>query len=335
MNEALPTVIEQITITETGSPEVLAIHDQPLPEITANEVLVEVHAAGVNYIDVYHRNGNYPVPLPYVPGLEGSGVVRALGESVTDFQIGDRVVWANHAGSYRAFHAVPAEKLITLPDGIDFLTGAAMMLQGLTAHFLATSSYPIQRDDWVLIHAGAGGVGQLLTQLAAARGAKVITTVSTDSKEQLSRKCGASEVIRYERMEDISIELPEAVKELTAGAGVKVAYDSVGKQTYLGSLNSLQMHGHLVLFGASSGPVPAIDPQLLNQAGSVYLSRPSLFHYVATREQLVSRANELFNWVLRGTLRINIGAQFPLEDASIAHEALEARATAGKILLIP
>lgn len=289
----------------------------------------------MNFIDTYLRSGVYPTTYPSVLGSEGSGVVAAVGTGVTDVSVGDRVAWCDAPGSYTSQVIVRAERLLVVPDEVDMRTAAAVPLQGLTAHYLATSTYPISPGDDVLLHAGAGGVGLLLTQLATARGARVITTVSTDAKKRLSRAAGAHDVIRYDTLEDLTSDLPAIVRSLTDGRGVHVAYDSVGRDTFDASLASLRSRGMLVLFGGSSGQVPPFDPQRLSAAGSVYLVRPTLGSYVATREELVSRSDEVFAAVRSGALSVRIGATYPLADAAQAHAALESRSTTGKVLLLP
>ncbi|MDN5933529.1 MAG: quinone oxidoreductase [Pseudonocardia sp.] len=320
-----------IRIAESGGPEVLVPTELPDPSPGAGELLIEVAAAGVNFIDTYQRQGIYPMTLPYVPGMEGSGRVTALGEGVTGFAVGDRVAWCEQLGSYAELVAVAADKAVPVPDAVDDATAAGALLQGMTAHFLVHDTYPVQPGDDVLVHAAAGGVGLLLTQLATAKGARVIATVSTPEKEELARGAGAAEVIRYTEMEDVA----GAVRELTGGTGVAVAYDSVGKTTFDASLDSLRTRGMLVLFGAASGPVPPVDPQRLNRGGSLYLTRPTLFHHVATPETLRARAESVYGSVADGTLDVRIGHRYPLADARTAHEDLQARRTTGKVLLVP
>ncbi|MHA6782616.1 quinone oxidoreductase family protein [Pseudonocardia saturnea] len=320
-----------IRIAESGGPEVLIPTELPDPSPGAGELLVEVAAAGVNFIDTYQRQGIYPMTLPYVPGMEGAGRVRALGEGVTDFAVGDRVAWCEQLGSYAELVAVEADKAVPVPDAVDDATAVGALLQGMTAHFLVHDTYPVQAGDDVLVHAAAGGVGLLLTQLATAKGARVIATVSTAEKEELARGAGAAEVIRYTEVDDLA----GAVRELTGGTGVAVVYDSVGKTTFDASLDSLRTRGMLVLFGAASGPVPPVDPQRLNRGGSLYLTRPTLFHHVATPETLRARAAAVYGSVADGTLDVRIGHRYPLADARTAHEDLEARRTTGKVLLEP
>ena len=324
-----------VVATRAGGPDVLDLTQVTVPAPRDRELLVEVAAAGVNFIDTYRRSGVYPMDYPGVLGTEGAGVVVALGAQATGFVVGDHVAWSDAPSSYAGHVLVPAARALAVPPGIDLRTAAALPLQGLTAHYLATSTYPVSPGDHVLVHAGAGGVGLLLTQLAVARGARVITTVSTEEKEQLSRAAGAHDVVRYDALEDLTSELPALVRQLTGGRGVHVVYDSVGKDTFDASLASLRTRGMLVLFGGSSGQVPPFDPQRLNTAGSVYLTRPTLASYVATRQELVARADELFGAVAHGVLAVRVGATYPLAEARLAHAALESRSTTGKVLLIP
>jgi NADPH:quinone reductase len=319
-----------IQITRHGGSEVLQLQELPTPTPGAGQVLVRLEAAGVNFIDVYHRTGLYKAPLPFVIGQEGAGVVEALGAGVSEPAIGTRIAWTNVAGSYATHAVVPADKTIELPAGVDGRSGAAAMLQGMTAHYLSHSTYPLKAGDTCLIHAGAGGLGLLLTQLAKLRGARVFTTVSSDEKAQLSRAAGADEVIFYTR-EDFA----QAVRRFTDNKGVQVVYDSVGKDTFEKSLDCLAPRSMLVMFGQSSGAVPPFDLLTLTAKGSLFLTRPSLFHYVATRAELLARAGDVLGWIAAGTLKLHIGATFPLADAAAAHRQLEARQTTGKVLLIP
>ncbi|WNB84811.1 quinone oxidoreductase [Cellulomonas sp. ATA003] len=324
-----------IRATAAGGPDVLSLDDLPAPSPASGEVLVDVAAAGVNFIDTYRRSGVYPMPYPHVVGSEGAGRVVAVGDGVDDLAVGDRVAWSGAAGSYAEQVAVPAREAVPVPDGVDDDVAAALLLQGLTAHYLVTSTFPVEQGQDVLLHAGAGGVGLLLTQLAVPRGARVITTVGSTEKEELSRAAGASDVIRYTELGDLTAELPALVRDLTGGAGVHTVFDGVGRSTFEASLASLRPRGGLALFGAASGPVPPFDPQRLNAGGSLYLTRPSLGHYVATRAELLDRAGDLWDAVLAGRLDVRIGATFPLADAADAHRALEGRATTGKVLLHP
>lgn len=324
-----------VIATRAGGPEVLELTDVPPPVPAPTEVLVRVAAAGVNFIDTYRRGGVYRMPFPHVVGSEGAGEVVAVGGDVTTLAPGDRVAWASASGSYAELVAVPESAALPVPPGVDDATAAALPLQGLTAHYLVASTFPLAAGHDVLLHAGAGGVGLLLTQLAVARGARVISTVGSPGKERLARAAGASEVVRYRDLGDVTAELPALVRELTGGRGVDVVYDGVGKDTFDASLASLARRGTLVLFGASSGQVPPVDLQRLNAAGSLYVTRPTLGDHVATRDELTWRADELFDAVTAGTLDVHVGATFPLADAADAHRALEGRATTGKVLLLP
>jgi NADPH:quinone reductase len=322
--------IDAIVVHATGGPEVLALDKIDAPVPAAGELLVSVGAAGVNYIDTYHRRGLYPRDLPFVPGVEGAGTVVAVGADVTGFAEGDQIAWTEAPGSYAQQVVVPAKAAFAVPDGVDVETAAAAMLQGLTAHYLVTSTYAVKPGDTVLVHAAAGGMGLLLTQLVKARGGKVIGTVSTPEKEALAREAGADEVIRYTETDFV-----EAVRTITGGVGVAVVYDGVGKTTFDGSLASLARRGVLALYGAASGPVPPVDPQRLNAAGSVFLTRPTLAHHIATQEEFRWRCDELFQAIGAGRVSIRVGGRYPLADAAKAHADLEARRTTGKLLLIP
>ncbi|NMI01890.1 quinone oxidoreductase family protein [Pseudonocardia acidicola] len=318
-----------VQVTRAGGPEVLVPTELPGPEAGPGELLVDVAVAGVNYIDTYQREGIYPMELPYVAGLEGTGRVRAVGDGVSGFAVGDRVAWSETLGSYAERIAVPADKVVAVPDGVSDEQATGALLQGMTAHFLVNDTFPVSKGDTILVHAAAGGVGLLLTQLATARGARVIGTVSTPEKEELARGAGAAEVIRYTEVDDLAAE----VRRLTDGEGVAAAFDSVGRTTFDASLASLRRRGMLVLFGASSGPVPPVDPQRLNAAGSVFLTRPKLFDYVAEHDQLTAKAAAVYQAVADGTLNVRIGHRYPLEQARAAHEDLQARKTTGKVLL--
>ncbi|OZB47109.1 MAG: NADPH:quinone reductase [Cellulomonas sp. 14-74-6] len=322
-----------VVATAPGGPEVLRVVELPDPEPRPDEAVVAVAAAGVNFIDTYRRSGLYPMRYPHVVGSEGAGRVVALGASVTGVAVGDRVAWTAANGSYAELATVRASDLVPVPDGVSDETAAAIPMQGITAHYLVTSTVELRPGDDVLLHAAAGGVGLLATQLATLRGARVIGTVGTPAKEELARQAGATDVIRYRELDDLTRQLPALVRELTSGVGVRAAYDSVGKDTFDASLASVRPRGTLVLFGASSGPVPPVDPQRLNAAGSVYLTRPSLGAYTATREELLGRTDELFALLADGRLSVRVGATFPLRDAAEAHRALEGRRTAGKVLL--
>lgn len=321
-----------IQAMRAGGPDVLELVEVPEPSPAPGEVVVKASAAGINFIDTYRRGGVYPMPFPHIPGSEGAGTVTAVGDGVTDLAVGDTIAWADSPDSYAEFVRVRADRALRVPDGVGLDVAAALPLQGLTAHYLATSTYSVQEGDTILVHAGAGGVGLLLTQLATARGARVITTVSSEEKEQLSRAAGAAEVIRYDQLSDLTAELPRIVRDLACG-GVPVVYDGVGRSTFDASLACLRPRGLMVLFGASSGAVPPFDLQRLNAGGSLYITRPTLGHYIATTEELRGRTDELFAAVLDHTLNVRIGKRFPLAEACAAHEALEGRATTGKVIL--
>lgn len=322
--------MKAIRFHEHGGPDVLAYEDVAEPKPAAGQALVGLDAVGLNYIDTYHRAGLYPVDLPCTPGMEGAGTVRAIGDGVTQVAIGDRVGFAGAIGAYAEAVAVPAERLVPLPAGVDSEAAAAVLLQGMTAHYLATGSYALTAGDTALIHAAAGGVGLLLVQIAKMRGARVIGTVSTPEKESLARGAGADEVIRY-----TDTDFADEVTRLTGGEGVNVVYDSVGKTTFTKGLGLLRPRGTMVLFGQSSGPVAPIDPQVLSQNGSVFLTRPTMAHYTLTRQDLLDRATEVLTWVAAGDLDVRVGARFALADAAEAHRALEGRKTTGKVLLLP
>jgi NADPH2:quinone reductase len=322
--------MKAIKVEEYGGPEKLIYRDVDRPESKSGEALVRIEAIGVNYIDIYHRTGLYPLPLPFTPGSEASGMVEAVGEGVNEIQVGDRVAYAMSLGSYAEYASIPAARLVKVPEGVDAETAAAAMLQGMTAHYLVTSTYLLKSGDNALVHAAAGGVGLLLIQMAKRIGARVFGTVSTEEKARLAREAGADEVIIYTAQ-----DFQEGIKRATEGRGVHVVYDSVGKTTFLKSLDSLAPRGLLALFGQSSGPVPPFDAALLAQKGSLFLTRPSLAHYTATREELLWRAGEVFKWIAAGQLKLRIGKRFPLAEAAEAHRQLEGRATTGKVLLIP
>ncbi len=322
--------MKAIQVSRTGGPEVLCYKEVPNPETGPGEVLVEIEAIGLNYIDTYHRTGLYPLDLPFIPGLEAAGTVAALGSEVTEFQLGDRVAYAGVPCSYAEFVAAPQERLVRLPDGVDAAGGAAAMLQGMTSHYLVHSTYVVAEGDTVLIHAAAGGVGLILVQMAKLRGARVIGTVSTEEKAQLARDAGADDTIRYTE-QDFEAE----VNRLTNGGGVHVAYDSVGKTTWEKSMGCLRPRGYLVLFGNASGPVPPVDPMLLTRHGSIFMTRPTLVDYTATREELHLRAGDVLGWLQTGKLRLRIDRTLPLSNAHEAHRLLEGRQTKGKVLLTP
>ncbi|MEU8193588.1 quinone oxidoreductase [Microbispora amethystogenes] len=316
-----------IVVSAYGDSSVLEYAERPDPEPGPGQVLIEVAATGVNFIDVYHREGRYPLPLPLVPGSEAAGTVTAVGPDVTDVVPGDRVASADVMGAYATKALIPADRVVRLPDGLAPDLAAAVLLQGLTAHYLTHSTYAVRTGDDVLVHAAAGGMGLLLVQMAKLRGARVIGTVSSPEKEKLARQAGADEVIGYEGF-------PEAVKEIT-GSGVHVVYDGVGAATFEGSLASLRPRGMMALYGAASGPVPPFDPQRLNAGGALFLTRPSLGHYTATREELLSRADDVLGWVASGALKVHVSERYPLAEARRAHDDLEGRRTTGKLLLIP
>ncbi len=322
--------MKAILVENCGGPEALVYRDAEAPTPKPGEALVKIDAIGLNYIDVYHRIGLYPLPRPFIPGMEAAGTVEAVGDGVTEVAVGDRVAYAMHPGAYAEYVAVPAWKLVKLPAGVSAQQGAAAMLQGMTAHYLVTSVHSLKPGDTALVHAAAGGVGLLLLQLAKHLGARVIGTVSTPAKAELARKAGADEVILYTK-DDFETE----TRRLTDGRGVQVVYDSVGRDTFLKSLNCLAPRGMLALFGQSSGPVDPIDPALLAQKGSLFLTRPSLAHYAATREELLWRAGDLFKWIASGELHLRIERAFPLAEAPEAHRQLEGRKTTGKVVLLP
>ncbi|WP_046471809.1 quinone oxidoreductase family protein [Allosalinactinospora lopnorensis] len=323
-----------IVIEEYGGPEVMRLTETAAPEPGPGQVSIDVEASGVNFIDIYQRSGAYPVPLPFTPGVEAAGTVRAVGEGVTEVSPGQRVGWMMHPGGYAERAVVPADRTVPLPDGVSTESAAAVLLQGLTAHYLTHSTYPIQPGDTVLVHAAAGGTGLLLTQLAKLRGARVIGTVSTEAKERLAREAGADEIIRYtgtatEQAPDVAA----IVRELTGGAGVAAVYDGVGADTFEASLGSLRRRGVFALFGQASGTVPPFDPQRLNTAGSVFLTRPTLAHHIEDRTELLERASDVLGLVANQKLTVRIGGRYPLGDAARAHEDLAGRRTTGKLLL--
>jgi NADPH2:quinone reductase len=322
--------VRAIQITEAGGPEVLTLAELPDPVAGPDDLLVEVAACGVNYIDTYQRQGIYPMTLPYVPGLEGTGRVRAVGAGVTDFAVGDRVAWADPLGGYAELAVVPAHQAVAVPDAVSDEAAVGAMLQGMTAHFLVHDTHPVQPGEDVLVHAAAGGVGLLLTQLASRLGARVIATVSSAEKEQLARGAGAADVIRYTEVDDLAAE----VRALTGGAGVAAVYDGVGRTTFDASLASLRRRGILVLFGAASGPVPPVAPQRL-YAGSLFLTRPRLYDHIVGPAELRARAGAVYAAVAAGELDVRIGQTYPLAEARAAHEDLQARRTTGKLLLLP
>jgi len=321
--------VRAIQVREQGGPEVLELVELPDPSPGAGEVVVDVEAVGVNFVDIYRRSGQYKVPTPFVSGAEGAGTISAVGSGASDVSLGDRVAWSEGSrGSYASRAVVDAAKVVPLPSGVSSELGAAVLLQGITAHYLASSTYPIASGEWAVVHAGAGGVGLLLTQIIKLRGGNVLATVSSPDKAVLARGAGADAVATYESFVD-------EARSLTGGAGVPVVYDSVGTTTFDQSLQALRRRGYLVLFGASSGPVRQLDPMELQNHGSIYLTRPTMGHYIASREELLGRTSELFEWIASGELSVRIGGRYPLADAARAHEDLASRKTTGKLLLIP
>jgi len=322
--------MKAIQVAEVGGPEVLRPVDLPEPQPKPNEAVVQIRAAGVNFIDVYFREGRYPAPLPFVVGQEAAGVVNALGSEVTSLSIGDRVAYTGGLGSYAEFAAVPAERLVRIPDQVTFEQAAACMLQGMTAHYLSHSTFPLKSGDTALIHAAAGGVGQLLVQMAKQLGARVIATAGSDEKAKLARAAGADECIVY-----TTTDFESETKRLTNGKGVNVVYDGVGKATFEKGLNVLRPRGYMVLFGGASGAVPPFDLIQLSQKGSLFITRPTLGHYTATRQELEERSGDVLQTVASGKLKLQIHKTYPLAEAAQAHRDLEGRKTTGKLLLIP
>ena len=322
--------MQAIQVSKTGGTEALQLVDVPVPLPKSNEAVVKVAAAGVNFVDVYLREGRYRAPLPFVAGQEGAGVVTAIGAEVKTAKVGDRVAWSGVLGSYAEYVAAPAEALVPVPQAVTDQDAAAAMVQGMTAHYLSHDTFPLKRGDTALIHAAAGGVGLLLVQMARNIGARVIGTVSTEEKARLAREAGADEVILYTKA-DFEVE----TKRLTGGKGVDVVYDGVGKATFEKSLNVLRPRGMLVLYGASSGPVPAVDPMILSQKGSLFMARTSLAHFTATREELLARSGAVFGMIAGGTLKLRIAHTYTLAEAQQAHRDLEGRKTTGKLLLVP
>lgn len=316
-----------VMVRSNGGSDVLELADTDRPNPGPGEVLVDVRAAGVNYIDTYQREGRYPVATPFTLGLEGAGTVAAVGPDVTVVEVGDRVAWKHAQGSYAEQAIVPVDEVIPVPAGVGDEVAAALPLQGLTAHYLASSTYAVQPGDWVVVHAAAGGVGLLLTQIVKLRGGHVIATASTQTKADLASAAGADVTTSYDAF-------AERARELTDGAGVPCVYDGVGAATFDAGLDALAVRGTMVLFGAASGPVPPVDPQSLNAKGSLYLTRPTLGHYTRTRDELLGRMNELLGWVADRRLDVRIGGRYPLADARRAHEDLEGRRTTGKLLLV-
>jgi NADPH2:quinone reductase len=317
-----------VLVQRNGGPEVLELSDLDDPQPEPTEVVVRVAAAGVNYIDTYQREGRYPVATPFVLGLEGAGTVTAVGSAVTTLEPGDRVAWKQAQGSYAEQVVVPAAEAVQVPDGVPDEVAAAVMLQGLTAHYLATSTYAVQPGDWVVVHAAGGGVGHLLTQIVKLRGGQVLGTASTPEKAELARAAGVDEIATYD-------DFAERARELTHGTGVVCVYDGVGRSTFDASLNALRVRGMMALFGAASGPVPPVDPQVLNSKGSLFLTRPTLGHYTRDRDELQTRTQELLGWLAEGRLGVRIGHRYALDEARAAHEDLQGRRTTGKLLLLP
>lgn len=322
--------MKAIRIHSLGGPEVMKLEEVPDPQPGEGQAVVRVEAAGVNYVDVYFRTGLYKVALPFTPGQEAAGTVAAVGPGVTEVAVGDRVAYTGIQGTYAELAVAPAARLVKIPDGITTHQAAAAMLQGITAHYLATSTYPLKPGDVCIVHAAAGGVGQLLCQIAKLRGARVFGTVSTEEKARIARGAGADEVILYSQ-QDFSAE----AKRLNGGKGVQVIYDGVGRATFEKGLDTLAPRGLMALFGQASGPVPPFDPSILNQKGSLYLTRPSMGHYIAGRDELMWRAGEVLGWIAQGKLRLSIDRELPLADAAEAHRVLEGREAMGKVLLIP
>jgi NADPH2:quinone reductase len=322
--------MKAIRVHETGGLEKMVYEEMPVPAPGPGQVRVKIAAIGLNFIDVYYRTGLYKTSLPFIPGMEAAGTVDALGEDVKDLTPGDRVAYAMNIGAYAEYSVVNVSQLVQIPGAVDYGLAAAIMLQGMTAHYLTHSTFPLRKGETLLIHAAAGGVGLLLTQLAKMIGATVIGTVSSEQKAQLAHEAGADHVILYEQ-EDFETE----AKKITSGRGVDVVYDSVGRATFDKSLSCLRQRGMLVLFGQSSGPVPPVDLTLLGPKGSLYLTRPGLAHYTSTREELLWRAGDILKWVSEGKLKVRIDRAYPLQEAQKAHQALESRQTSGKVLLLP
>jgi NADPH2:quinone reductase len=319
-----------VRVNEYGGPEVLKAEDVPPPLPGPGQARIWVSAIGLNFIEIYQRTGWYKLDLPKTLGEEAAGTVEAVGPGVTVVKPGDRVVCSNVIGAYAEYALAPAERLVPVPEGVHLRTAAAVFLQGLTAHYLSHSTFPLQSGQVCLIHAAAGGTGQLLVQMAKLRGARVVATVSTEAKAAVARECGADEVINYTEQDFVA-----ETRRLTDGKGVDAVYDSVGKDTFDKSIDCLRPRGYMVLFGQSSGRVPPVDPQLLNGKGSLFLTRPTLIHHVPDRPQLLARANEVFGWLKEGKLKVRIDRTFALKEASKAHEYLASRQSMGKVLLLP
>jgi NADPH2:quinone reductase len=326
----IEVTMKAIQVKHPGGPEAMELAELPVPNPKANEAVVKLAASGVNFIDVYVREGRYKAPLPVVPGQEGAGVVTAVGADVSSLKVGDRVAWTSVLGSYAEYATVPADRLVPIPAGVSDQQAASVMLQGMTAHYLSHNTHPLKQGETALVHAAAGGVGLLLVQMAHNIGARVIATVSTEEKAELARAAGAHDVVLYTKS-DFETE----TKRLTGGKGVDVVYDSVGKTTFEKGLNILRPRGMMVLFGGSSGAVPPFDPMVLAQKGSLYVTRPTLVAYIATREELVARSSAVFGMIAAGKLKLRIEHTYPLAEVQRAHRDLEARKTTGKLLLIP
>jgi NADPH:quinone reductase len=322
--------VKAVRVHQTGGPEVLKYEEVPKPSPGAGQALVRVHVVGVNFVEVYQRNGLYPVTTPFIPGSEAAGIVEQVAGDVTTVKVGQRVASVNFLGAYAEYALAPADWLVVLPDRVTERIGAAVMLQGTTAQYLTHSTYPLSAGDTCLVHAAAGGTGLLLCQMARRRGARVIGTVSTEQKAALARAAGADEIILYTSQDFVA-----ETKRLTGGAGVQVIYDSVGKTTFLKGFDCLARRGMMVLYGQSSGPVDPLNPLILNQKGSLFLTRPTVLHYLATRAELLERADAVLGWVADATLKVRIEREFPLATAAEAHRELESRRTTGKLLLIP
>jgi NADPH2:quinone reductase len=322
--------MKAIQVQQTGGPEVMELAELPVPGPKANEAVVKLAASGVNFIDVYYREGRYKTTLPFIPGQEGAGQVVAVGSDVKSVKIGDRVAWTMTLGSYAEYVAVPAERLVPIPPGVSDQQAAAAMLQGMTAHYLAHDTYPLKRGETALVHAAAGGVGSLLVQMAHNIGARVLATVSTEEKATIARQAGADEIILYSQ-----VDFEAEINRLIGGKGVDVVYDSVGKTTFEKGLDVLRPRGMMALFGGSSGAVPPFDLIRLSQKGSLYVTRPMLGNYIATREELLARSGAVFAMIASGTLKLRIQHTYPLAEAQRAHRELEGRKTTGKLLLIP
>jgi NADPH:quinone reductase len=322
--------MKAVCVYETGGTEKLVFEDLPVPSPGPGQALVKTHAIGLNFIDIYFRTGLYKSPLPFIPGQEAAGIVETIGSDVTNAKPGDRVAYAGTLGAYAEYAVVNSSKLVKLPDALSFENAAAAMLQGMTAHYLTYSTFPLRKGETVLLHAAAGGVGLLLIQIAKRIGARVIGTVSTDEKAALARAAGADHVILYTKT-----DFEQEVKKITSGTGVDVVYDSVGRTTFEKSLNCLRRRGMMVLFGQSSGPVPPFELSMLNPKGSLYVTRPGLPHYTASTDELLWRAGDVLGWVADGSLKIRVDRIYPLKEAAKAHQALEGRETAGKVILQP